>query len=164
MQHDSVWYFAYGSNMDPVRFESRVGPWRSRRRARLDGYRLRFANSVRSEGGGAAVVDPSAGGSVDGVLFEMGTDQLEAMDREELDPDRDPGRVGRRMTVEVTTGDGSQRADLYTVDDGGGWLPPSEVYVTYLLDGLIAVDHCHHALAHVRRVASRASEIRRAGD
>ena len=104
------------------------------------------------------MVDRAATGSVNGVLFEIDVDQLEAMDREEFDPDRDPDRVGRRITVEVTTGHGPHLAETYTVDDDGGWLSPSTTYVAHLLDGLIAVGHCHHALAHVRSVAARASD------
>jgi hypothetical protein len=51
----TVFYFAYGSNADPGRFHTRVGEWRSRRPARLEGHRLRFASQVRSQGGGGAV-------------------------------------------------------------------------------------------------------------
>jgi hypothetical protein len=64
--NESIFYFAYGSNADPERFKARVGPSRSRRRARLQGYRLRFARMVQSEGGGGAVVDESPGAYVDG--------------------------------------------------------------------------------------------------
>ena len=62
-----AYYFAYGSNADPERFRGRVGAWLSRYRARLDDYRLRFASSVQSEGGGGAVIDPHPGDHVDGV-------------------------------------------------------------------------------------------------
>ena len=68
---ETLFYFAYGSNADPERFQARVGPWLSRRTAWLDDYRLRFADSVQSEGGGGAVVDFEEGGNVAGVLYEI---------------------------------------------------------------------------------------------
>ena len=42
----AIFYFAYGSNVATERFKARVGPWRSRRRARLSDYRLRVARMV----------------------------------------------------------------------------------------------------------------------
>ena len=75
MSDETVFYFAYGSNADPDRFRSRVGPWRSCRAASLEGYRLRFAASVQSEsGGGIPVLDDLTISSVlvpDIYLFEM---------------------------------------------------------------------------------------------
>ena len=104
MSGDTVFYFAYGSNMDPERFRSRVGDWLSRRRARLDGYSLRFADSVQSEGGGGAVVDRRPGDHVDGVLFEAGNADAFRVAVERVCEDRSlRGRLGdraRRLIVD----------------------------------------------------------------
>lgn len=78
----TVQYFAYGSNTAPERFRGRVGTWIERREAHLEGYRLRFAASVQSEGGGGAVVDAAEGQVIDGVLFEITAEQLAANERD----------------------------------------------------------------------------------
>jgi cation transport regulator ChaC len=156
----SVYYFAYGSNMDPQRFRSRVGDWMSLSRATLDGYSLRFAHSVRSEGGGGAVVDPVVGGRVDGVLFEISAEQLRAMDREEFDASRDRRRTGRRVRVAVRTAEGERSAELYTVDDDGRFHPPSERYLGHILAGLEAAGYGSAARERVRGAAEEARRRR----
>lgn len=148
-----MFYFAYGSNADPDRFRSRVGPWISRRAAWLDGYRLRFASSVQSEGGGGAVVDPSPGGTVAGVLYEISRDQMEAMDREEFDPARDTSRLGTRVQVAVRTDSGPCVAEMYTVNDGGGRSAPSETYLGFIIRGLEKAGHSASTIDAVRRIA-----------
>ncbi|MGD8376089.1 MAG: gamma-glutamylcyclotransferase [Acidobacteriota bacterium] len=153
MPEDTVFYLAYGSNADPERFRSRVGPWISRRAARLDGHKLRFAASVQSEGGGGAVIDEDPDGSVDGVLYEITIEQMEAMDREEFDPSRDISRVGRRLTVRVETDEGAVEAECYTVRDDGGRRAPSERYLGHILRGLESAGHPPEALERVRRAA-----------
>jgi hypothetical protein len=153
---DTVSYFAYGSNMDPERFRARVGEWQARGRARLEGYRLRFADSVRSEGGGGAVVDPCDGDGVDGVVFRITLQQLQAMDREEFDGSRDPSRLGRRLRRTVVTDEGAVEAELYTVEDDGGWCAPSERYLGHIVRGLEAAGHDREAVERVRRIAALA--------
>jgi len=152
----NVFYFAYGSNMDPRRFRERVGPWVSRLRATLHDHALRFAENVRSEGGGGAVVDADLDARVDGVLFEITAAQMAAMDREEFDAARDRRRSGRRMQVTVRTAAGDRRAELYTVADDGRWHPPSERYLAHILRGLEDAGYEAPALERVRATAARA--------
>jgi hypothetical protein len=156
MSNDGLFYFAYGSNADPQRFRSRVGAWRSVRPGRLLDHRLRFASSVRSEGGGGAVVDPEPGSVVDGVLFEIGAEQMAAMDREEFDPRHDPSGSGRRVQREVQADGETLRAEFYVLEDDGGWLAPSETYLGFILDGLREAGHPPEALRRVRAAAERA--------
>lgn len=154
---NTVFYFAYGSNTDPDRFMTRVGAWRSRRRARLSGHKLRFARMVRSEGGGGAVVDARPGHYVDGVLFEITTEQLAAMDREEFDPMRDVAATGKRIRRTVETVEGPLEAELYTVDDDGGFAEPSDTYLGHILRGLVAAGYDEATLARVRAAAAEAA-------
>lgn len=147
-------YFAYGSNADPDRFRARVGDWISRRPARLEGYRLRFAASVRSEGGGGAVVDVCLDGVVHGVLYEITPAQMEAMDREEFDPSRDTTRSGRRVTSEVSTSGGLVAANLYTVVDDGSEHAPSARYLSFILRGLADAGHGASVLEAVLEAAA----------
>ena len=121
MSDQMVFYFAYGSNADPDRFRSRVGLWRSCSAAGLEGYGLRFAASVQSEGGGGAVIDEASEGTVDGVLYEITPEQMAAMDREEFDQSRDTDGKGRRLTVTVSTEQAPRVAECYTVRDDGAW-------------------------------------------
>ena len=155
MTETTVYYFAYGSNADPDRFRARVGPWRSRRKARLDDHRLRFAASVQSEGGGGAVVDVADGEHVDGVLYEITADQLARMDREEFDAARDTEGAGRRVTVTVATDDGPRTAQMYNVEDDGAWRPPSDRYLGHIVRGLEDAGHDDDAIEAVRRAARR---------
>ena len=157
--NESIFYFAYGSNADPERFKARVGPWRSRRRARLQDYRLRFARMVQSEGGGGAVVDESPGAHVDGVLFEITSEQLTSMDREEFDPSRDVETTGKRIRETVETAEGRIESELYTVDDDGASSAPSEAYLGHILRGLEAAGYDEDALAAVRAAAKEAEKV-----
>lgn len=151
----SLLYFAYGSNADPERFRARVGTWLSREAACLRGYRLRFASSVRSEGGGGAVIDREPDGVVVGVVFGITSEQLDAMDRVEFDPERDPDRRGKRRGVQVETANGVEEAEVYLVEDDGGTAPPSTRYLGHILRGLADVGHSSDALDEVREIARR---------
>jgi gamma-glutamylcyclotransferase len=62
------WYFAYGSNMDPDRKESRTGAIREARVARLQGYRIAFSKDD-ANGGAYASIELSADSEVWGVCF-----------------------------------------------------------------------------------------------
>ena len=129
---ETVFYFAYGSNAHPDRFRSRVGPWRSRYAAGLEGYRLR-----------------------DGVLYEITPEQMAAMDREEFDPSRDTDGNGRRLTVTVSTEQGPRVAECYTVQDDGAWRAPSKQYLGFIIRGLRAAGHSRDSIERVRRTARR---------
>ena len=158
MSETTLFYFAFGSNMDPKRFGDRVGPWKSTQKARLDGYRLRFARELRSEGGGGAVVDVTDGESVDGVLFEITEEQMAAMDREEFDPSRDTEQRAWRETVTVETVSDRLSAEIYLVKDDGKQSAPSSTYLNHILDGMRAADYDETSLDRVRAAAQRAAE------
>lgn len=164
MSDPDVLYFAYGSNADPDRFRDRVGDWGSRRPALLRDHRLRFADRVRSEGGGGAVIDPAPGEVVDGVLFGITAEQLAAMDREEFDPSRDRHGTGRRVRLEVEIDGATVEAEAYTVEDDGAWHPPSATYLGFILRGLEAAGHGPEASGRVRAAAERAQVERREAD
>lgn len=149
-----VWYFAYGSNLDPERFRTRIGPWADRRPATLAGYRLRFSRDVRSEGGGGAFLEPVAGETAHGAVFLIGHEQLAAMDEVELGTKRNVGGLGRRATVAVETPGGPVTAEMYTLPATGRYLAPSPAYLGHVLDGLRAVGHDEEV---VRRVAATAA-------
>ncbi len=112
---------------------------------------------VQSEGGGGAVVDPSPGDHVDGVLFEISEEQLAAMDREEFDPSRDVALAGKRVHGTVETSDGPFESEFYTVEDDGDHCPPSKAYLGHILRGLRAAGHEESVLDAVRAAAREAT-------
>lgn len=101
------------------------------------------------------MIDGKQGSAVAGVLFEITAPQMEAMDREEFDPRRDTSGRGRRYNVVVRTDGGPVSAEVYAVEDGGGWRAPSEKYLGFILNGLKAVGHDEAALDQVRASAAR---------
>lgn len=87
------------------------------------------------------------------MLYEITPEQLSAMDREEFDPARDRSGTGRRETVTVRTAAGEVEAEMYNVKDDGGWCPPSNRYLTYILRGLESAGHGPEVLDRVLRAA-----------
>lgn len=75
-------YFAYGSNMNPKRVLQRKMQFGAHCGGVLHGYRLAFnKRSAKIPGAASANVQPSAGGSVEGVLYALAdAAQIEIMD------------------------------------------------------------------------------------
>jgi gamma-glutamylcyclotransferase len=134
-----VWYFAYGSNMNPAR----LGDQRLRERAvkmgprvggRLDGWRLVFNKIARSPAGAAAgnIVE-APGETVHGTLNEMPEAGLEVLDIWE-------GVAGghyERRTVRVVRADTGEAVDavVYVALKVGEGLRPTRDYLGHLLAG-----------------------------
>jgi len=148
-----VWYFSYGSNLDPERFQARVGGWCARRRAWLEDWRIHFSDEVESEGGGGAVIVRTPGARTWGAIFLIDRDQMRAMDREEFDPSRDPSDRGERVTVTVQTEEGPVRAEVYTIRCGRGFRPPSAEYLGHITRGLRDAGHPDEVVAEVEAAA-----------
>jgi len=149
-----IWYFSYGSNLDPARFRSRVGPWHEMRTAVLEGYRVRFSGDVRSEGGGGAFVEPAEGAAAFGAVFLIDPDQMQAMDEVELRPERNLAGLAVRRQVDVRTPAEIVRAEMYTLPASGRYLAPSMKYLGHILDGLRATGHPEKVLEGVRAIAA----------
>lgn len=149
-----VWYFSYGSNLDPDRFRTRVGPWREMRAAILDGHRVRFSGDVRSEGGGGAFVEPTDGACAYGAVFLIGPDQLRAMDDVDLRTERNLAGLAVRRGVTVRTADGVLEAEMYTLPASSRYLAPSAKYLAHILDGLRSAGHPDEVLEQIRSTAA----------
>jgi len=78
----TVLYFAYGSNMSTERMSSRASSAKTVGRARIPDKRLVY-NKRSKDGSGRANLVDSPGDEVWGVLYEVETDQLVALDRTE---------------------------------------------------------------------------------
>lgn len=134
-----TWYFAYGSNMDPVRlFDQRLAPRgvpRGERIAgRLDGWRLAFDKPERDMGGGAAANIVSAEGAVvHGTLNALPPEGFAALDIYEGVAG---GHYERRM-IRVVRGDTGEEVEaiVYVALMQGEGLRPKRAYLNCLLAG-----------------------------
>ena len=131
---DEVWYFAYGANMHEGTFRVRRGIQpREFRRARLDGYRLRFNLEGRPKGRAApANLWPDHEAQVWGVVYRISRRDLMRLDRTEGVPGR-----GYRHTAVTVEADDRQRLDAVAYIAEGKDLDgkPSLRYVTLLREG-----------------------------
>jgi cation transport regulator ChaC len=131
-----VWYFAYGSNMQPATFAGRRGiVAHGAVPARLTGWRLVFDKPSLLPGlHGMANIVESADADVLGVAYAITRDDLAHVDLTE------GVLIGnyRRVAVRVTTLDGSaSELDAFTLtsDRRDASLLPSRRYLDILVEG-----------------------------
>ncbi|TXL79509.1 gamma-glutamylcyclotransferase [Vineibacter terrae] len=145
-----VWYFAYGSNMDPNRLKLRCTdkgvPVLERVAGHLHGWRLAFNKQRRDRPGeGAANVMPDPAGLVEGTLNRMPPAGLDLLD---VDEGVSSGQYARRA-VQVMRLDTRQPLDavmyvaLPAVVAGG--LRPPRWYLEHLLAGRDLLSAAYHA-------------------
>jgi len=134
-----IWYFAYGSNMNPARLADQrlkeravqMGP---RIGGRLDGWRLAFNKIARSpEGAAAGNIVEAPGEVVHGTLNQMPDAGLAVLDIWE-------GVAGghyKRQTVPVVRADTGEtiEAVTYIALKVGEGLRPTREYLGHLLAG-----------------------------
>ena len=130
---DSLWYFAYGSNMCPAIFIERRGmrPLATRW-GWLDDHRLCFHLPVGPGERGVANLAGEPGARTCGVLYLLGTDDCERLDNSE------GVHVGyyRRVPVEISVErEGWIAGFTYQSSFGSNGRKPSPRYMNLLLDG-----------------------------
>ena len=127
-----LWYFAYGSNLDPRTFlgRRRMRP-RDTRRARLDGYRLIFDLPIGKGERAVANLLPASESHVHGVAYSIGRIQAARLDRTEGVP-----RAYQRVEVPLVFED-AQDSDAFTYvsERRTPGRKPSERYMNLLLRG-----------------------------
>jgi len=97
--------------------------------ARLAGFELEFRRRSVRWGGGAADIVASPGGEVWGVLYELGSEELAALDVRE-----GAGVAYRRVRVEVEAGGERVSAETYEViEKEPVEVPPTPAYAALLL-------------------------------
>ena len=129
----TLWYFAYGSNLDPGTFlgRRRMQPLATRV-ARLDEFELRFDLPVGPGERGVASVGPCAGGCVWGVAYQLTIADADRLDRTE----GVPHGAYTRAVIEPRTGAGETlRAFTYVSSRGREGRKPSRRYMGLLLAG-----------------------------
>ncbi|MCP3167324.1 gamma-glutamylcyclotransferase [Corallococcus exiguus] len=118
-------YFAYGSNLDRAQMRTRCPGATVEARATLPGYTLVFGGFSRRWGGGVASLQRVRGAHVEGLLYRLDTEDLQALDAYEGHP-----VTYRRTTRLMTDSTGKRhRAQVYLQpeDDFASW-PPTAHY------------------------------------
>ncbi len=157
MNDGSVWYFAYGSNMDPARLKERCtdkgAPILERVAGHLAGWRLAFNKQrLRRPGEGVANVVEDPAGLVEGTLNRMPPAGLDLLD---IDEGVSLGQY-RRHSVRVIRVDMGVLVDavmyvaLPTVVATG--LRPPRWYLDHLLAGRDMLSSHYHATLTVTPV------------
>lgn len=145
------YYFAYGSNMNPVRVAARIGATRRVLAGVLHDHVLRFDKASRVSGIAHANVAPAVGERVEGALFELSTpEQIRQMDPFEGYP-----HEYRRHRLPVVTVEGAIEAWVYLAAPGttAEALRPAREYLEHLLAGAPFLSPGYHArLAAVEAV------------
>jgi gamma-glutamylcyclotransferase (GGCT)/AIG2-like uncharacterized protein YtfP len=128
-------YFAYGSNCNAPVMARKGVEFTSRQFAVLPGYQLRFNKKAMREklpaGIGFANINEDPEASVEGILYEILDEHLDALDQSERYPDH-----YTRIDVTVTTRDGATvacvayQAQPDKVEEG---LRPSRNYLNHIL-------------------------------
>jgi cation transport regulator ChaC len=130
MAQNTLWYFAYASNMSRTQVEQRAGAPAEERVARLDNYELNFDKVARG-GTGMANLLPAEGKTVWGVLYRVSEQQMRALDRFEGVPEH-----YRRSEVNVIDADGNRiGAQVYLARKVRKGLKPDRVYLARILQG-----------------------------
>lgn len=153
---EQIWYFAYGSNMDPGQMIDRRVRFSAAKPAILKDHALAFNRYSVTYGAGVADIIPKSGDTVEGVLYLVTERGLKLLDKFE---GVDHG-LYQRAFVTVTDEQGVQhRAVCYQiVDKREVDVPPNAAYLTKLVKGAEAfslspeyIQGLRDRLARVRR-------------
>jgi len=126
----SVWYFAYGSNMNRAQMQARAGEILEEQPGRLENYELLFNKKARG-GSATANIHPAPGKTVHGVLYKIHETAFRSLDRYEGVPEH-----YRRIEVTVTAGSGSKfAAQAYIATKVEKGLRPAPHYLQGILQG-----------------------------
>jgi hypothetical protein len=123
-------YFAFGSNMDAAQMARRCPGAEPLGLGTLAGHRLVFRGPSRKRGGGVLSVDLSPVDAVEGILYSVTVDHLEALDRYEGAPQ---WYVRAERVVEASTG-GPQEAVIYRLPEHVTELPPTAAYLAQVAE------------------------------
>jgi cation transport regulator ChaC len=135
---DRVWYFAYGSNMQPATFAGRRGIRPSRAvAAQAPGWRLVLDKTPLVPGGASfANLRADADAFAWGVAYEIGADDLAHVDLTE------GVLIGNyaRVEIDVNPIDASEPSRAFTLvsDKRSDDLRPSDRYMALLIEGALA--------------------------
>lgn len=132
----SMWYFAYGSNMNRQQTENRVQRTGLRWMVGcLDGYTLRFNKKSTLDHSGKANIVRDEQGAVWGVVFEVHEEELERLGAFE------GGYKKKKVRVTIPGGPTKLSAEAFMADAGNPDRLPTFSYLQNILEGA-----CQHGL------------------
>jgi gamma-glutamylcyclotransferase (GGCT)/AIG2-like uncharacterized protein YtfP len=149
-----MYYFAYGSNLDPLQMRLRCPAAEFVSTAKLDGYRLCFPRKSFVRDCAVISIEPAPGEAVWGALYELdGVDIARLDEREGYDRRRDRTQNQRnRTTVRVETSDDrAVVAEVYIAVPTANPGLPTPQYVGYLV---AAAAECGLPKAHLVALAA----------
>lgn len=126
-------YFAYGSNMSPLRLQARVGSVELIGAGMLEHYALAFRKKGK-DGSGKCDISAGAGNRVFGGLFEISKEGLEVLDRIE-----GLGFGYERLSVSVVVGDRAMQALTYRATHIDPTARPFTWYLRHVQEGATAL-------------------------
>ncbi|NPA38245.1 MAG: gamma-glutamylcyclotransferase [Candidatus Nanohaloarchaeota archaeon] len=137
-----VWYFAYGSNMNPERMKERGVNFKIRKKAFLKCWKLVFnKTSTKNPKEGFANIVFDGSSIMEGILYLINEEDIRKLDKYEGYPDH----YGR-IRVRVLTLDGAVEAEVYVAqsDKTAPHLKPPKWYMDHLLKGcdLLSESYC----------------------
>lgn len=128
----TVWYFAYGSNMDRARMFQRKAVWNYCTSGTLKNFKLNFSKTAKNHGQGFANIIKSKQHQVEGVLYRLEDSHL----YKQLDKHECAGTHYNRVEKKIRRSDGKIiTAFLYTAILTSKNLKPTEEYLNHLLKG-----------------------------
>lgn len=155
---DQVWYFAYGSNMDPGQMIDRRVRFSAAKRAVLKEHTLVFNRYSATWSAGVADIVPKPGERVEGVLYLVTERGLTTLDKFE---GVDRGLYQRAMvSVEDDEGRMHEAVCYQIVDKAVVTVPPSPEYLTRLVKGAEAFDLGAEYIQKLRDRLYRARRVR----
>jgi cation transport regulator ChaC len=130
---ETLWYFAYGSNLhDAIFRERRRMDARAVRRAWLDDFQLCFNLPVGPGKRGVANVEPVPGASICGAIYLLTAADCARLDRSE----GVPFGAYHRFAIDVRLDDGArQRAFTYRSTRTRAGRKPSARYLRLIIEG-----------------------------
>lgn len=159
-------YFAYGSNLHPLRLKARTPSCQALAPSRLSGYRLYFHKRGQDGSGKCnAVYTGNADDCVHGVVYT-----LSAAEKQRLDHVEGLGRGYDEATLELKIGDNAHRIFLYLADPNyiDDTLKPFDWYKAFVIEGCRIHRLPRRYVEEIRRVETisdpdsiRANENRR---
>ena len=147
----NVLYFAYGSNLLPVRIEARLGPCRALGQAWLDAYSLRFHKRA-TDGSGKA--DAYRTGTSTDRLYGN-TFEISALQKRQLDGFEGPGYRCKWLTVESRTGPVTACIYLAKPDEIDPALVPFDWYHQLVEQGAREAGFPPHYVQQIAQVNAR---------
>jgi gamma-glutamylcyclotransferase len=132
----TIYYFAYGSNLDAAQMRHRCPEHEAVGPAKLEGYRLSFHGNSDRWRGAVATVSPSVDGVVWGVLFRLTDDDLKSLDEyEDFRGANHPSSLYDREDVRVRTSAGMEVPALTYLMRPHAEGKPSRLYLDIITNG-----------------------------